>query len=109
MAGAARRQATQERALCTGPRSIPYGGRAQRLEQLAEALGVSQQTAQAYEVGRRRIPVSALPVVAKLLQVQLEELFGESSHAAAASAGRCRSSSAASDALPNCPSKSRNL
>jgi transcriptional regulator with XRE-family HTH domain len=49
--------------------------------QLAEALGVSQQTVQAYEVGRRRIPVSALPVVAKLLQVQLEELFGESSHA----------------------------
>jgi DNA-binding XRE family transcriptional regulator len=29
--------------------------------QLAEALEVSQQTIQAYEVGRRRIPVSALP------------------------------------------------
>jgi transcriptional regulator with XRE-family HTH domain len=45
--------------------------------QLAEALGVSQQTVQAYEVGRRRIPVSALPKVAKLLAVPMEELFGE--------------------------------
>jgi len=45
--------------------------------QLAEALGVSQQTIQAYEVGRRRIPVSALPVVARTLTVSLEALFGE--------------------------------
>lgn len=45
--------------------------------QLAETLGVSQQTVQAYEVGRRRIQVSALPVVARTLSVSLEELFGE--------------------------------
>jgi transcriptional regulator with XRE-family HTH domain len=45
--------------------------------QLAEALGISQQTVQAYEVGRRRIPVSALPVVANVLAVSLEELFGK--------------------------------
>lgn len=45
--------------------------------QLAETLEVSQQTIQAYEVGRRRIPVSALPIVAKMLAVSLEELFGE--------------------------------
>ena len=45
--------------------------------QLAEILGVSQQTVQAYEVGRRRIQVSALPVVAQTLTVPLEELFGE--------------------------------
>jgi transcriptional regulator with XRE-family HTH domain len=50
--------------------------------QLAEALGVSQQTVQAYEVGRRRIPVSALPIVARTLAVPLEELFGEPSRAA---------------------------
>lgn len=50
--------------------------------QLAEALGVSQQTLQSYEVGRRRIPVSALPVVARTLSVSLEELFGESQQAA---------------------------
>jgi DNA-binding XRE family transcriptional regulator len=34
---------------------------------LAEALGVSQQTMQCYEVGRRRIPVSALPTMAQAL------------------------------------------
>lgn len=47
--------------------------------QLAEALGVSQQTMQSYEVGRRRIPVSALPAVARTLSVSLDELFGEGS------------------------------
>jgi len=46
--------------------------------QLAETLGVSQQTIQAYEVGRRRIQVSTLPVVARTLSVSLEDLFGES-------------------------------
>lgn len=45
--------------------------------QLAEALDVSQQTMQSYEVGRRRIPVSALPTVARTLFVSLDELFGE--------------------------------
>jgi transcriptional regulator with XRE-family HTH domain len=45
--------------------------------QLAEALGISQQTLQSYEVGRRRIPVSALPTVAHTLSVSLDELFGE--------------------------------
>ena len=50
--------------------------------QLAEALGVSQQTLQSYEVGRRRLPVSALPVVASTLSVSLEELFGASAKAA---------------------------
>lgn len=50
--------------------------------QLAEALGVSQQTLQSYEVGRRRIPVSALPVVAHTLAVSLDELFGEPKPAA---------------------------
>lgn len=49
--------------------------------QLAEALGVSQQTLQSYEVGRRRIPVSALPTVARTLSVSLEELFGEGQQA----------------------------
>lgn len=45
--------------------------------QLADTLDVSQQTMQAYEVGRRRIPVSALPVLARTLAVTLEELMGE--------------------------------
>ena len=45
--------------------------------QLAEALGVTQQTVQAYEAGSRRIPVSALPTVARTLSVSLMALFGE--------------------------------
>ena len=45
--------------------------------QLAEVLGVAQQTVQAYEAGARRIPVSTLPLLAKTLGVSLEVLFGE--------------------------------
>lgn len=45
--------------------------------QLAETLGVSQPTMNAYELGQRRVPVSALPVLAKSLGVSLEELLGE--------------------------------
>jgi transcriptional regulator with XRE-family HTH domain len=45
--------------------------------QLAEALEVSQQTVNAYEMGHRRVPVSALPPLARLLGVPVEELIGE--------------------------------
>jgi transcriptional regulator with XRE-family HTH domain len=45
--------------------------------QLAETLGVSQQTVTAYEVGRRRMPVSSLPVIARYLGTTVEELLGE--------------------------------
>ena len=45
--------------------------------QLAEFLGVSQQTVTAYEVGRRRMSVSALPMLARHLGVSVEELMGE--------------------------------
>jgi hypothetical protein len=48
---------------------------------------VSQQTLQSYEVGRRRIPVSALPVVAHTLAVSLDELFGEVKPAARSKRG----------------------
>ncbi len=47
--------------------------------QLAEWLGVSQQTVNAYEVGRRRMAISALPKLARLLGVSMEELIGEES------------------------------
>ena len=43
--------------------------------QLAEWLGVSQQTITAYEVGRRRIQVSALPTIARALGIAVEELI----------------------------------
>jgi len=49
--------------------------------QLAESLGVSQQTIQAYEVGRRRVPVSTLRQLAKTLGVSLDELMAEGAHA----------------------------
>jgi transcriptional regulator with XRE-family HTH domain len=45
--------------------------------EMAQTLGVSQQTINSYEVGRRRIPVSALPGLARSLGVSLEELLGE--------------------------------
>lgn len=44
---------------------------------LAEALGVSQQTINSYEAGRRRVPVSALPTLARTLAVSIEELIRE--------------------------------
>jgi transcriptional regulator with XRE-family HTH domain len=43
--------------------------------QMAEALGVSQQTINSYEVGRRRIPVSTLPILASLLTTSIDELL----------------------------------
>jgi transcriptional regulator with XRE-family HTH domain len=45
--------------------------------QFAELLGTSQQAVTAYEVGRRRVPVSSLPLMARTLHVSLEELIGE--------------------------------
>jgi transcriptional regulator with XRE-family HTH domain len=49
--------------------------------QLAEHLGVSQQTVNAYETGYRRIPVSALPPLARFLGLSLDELVGETTQA----------------------------
>lgn len=50
--------------------------------QLAETLGVSQQTVNAYEMGHRRIPVSSLPLLATTLAVTMEELVGSPQSAA---------------------------
>jgi transcriptional regulator with XRE-family HTH domain len=50
--------------------------------EMAVTLGVSQQTINSYEVGRRRIPVSALPTLARSLGVSLDELLGEDDAAA---------------------------
>lgn len=50
--------------------------------QLAELLGVSQQTITAYEVGRRRIQVSSLAAIAKTLGVAVEDLVGASAQPA---------------------------
>ena len=42
--------------------------------QLAETLGISQQQIASFEVGRRKVPVSALAPLARALTVTLEEL-----------------------------------
>ncbi len=55
--------------------------------EMAKTLGVSQQTINSYEVGRRRVPVSALPTLARALGVSLEELLGEESAEAAKKRG----------------------
>lgn len=39
--------------------------------------GVSQQTINSQETGRRRVPLSALPAIARALGVSIEELIGE--------------------------------
>lgn len=45
--------------------------------QLAETMGVSQQTVAAWEVGRRGVPVAIVPVLARALGVGVETLIGE--------------------------------
>jgi transcriptional regulator with XRE-family HTH domain len=46
-------------------------------QQLAEALDVTQQVVASYEIGRRRVPVSLLPTLARALAVSMEDLIGE--------------------------------
>ena len=64
---------------------VKLGGRIAGLRQglgltqaeLADALGVSQQTVNSIEQGIRRVPVSALPVLARTLHVTVEEIIGD--------------------------------
>ena len=61
------------------------GGRIARLRkdadltqvQLSDALGIAQQQLASYEVGRRRVPVSLLPGLARALGVSIEDIIGE--------------------------------
>ena len=46
-------------------------------QQLAERLGIAQQTLAHYEVGRLRVPASMLPLLAQLLGLTTEELLGQ--------------------------------
>jgi transcriptional regulator with XRE-family HTH domain len=50
--------------------------------QLAQTMGVSQQTVASWEVGRRGVPVSNLPLLARTLGVSVETLIGEKAAAA---------------------------
>jgi transcriptional regulator with XRE-family HTH domain len=45
-------------------------------QQLADQLGIPQQTLAHYEVARARIPASMLPTLAQLLTLSLDELIG---------------------------------
>ena len=45
--------------------------------QLAQTLGISQSTVNAYELGHRRVPVSTLPLLARTLGVSVEDLIGQ--------------------------------
>lgn len=44
--------------------------------EVAEALGIAQQTYGGYEVGRHRIPVSLLPAIARELGIEAGALLG---------------------------------
>jgi transcriptional regulator with XRE-family HTH domain len=46
-------------------------------QQLADELGIAQQTLAHYEVGRARLPASMLPTLARLLTLSLDELMGQ--------------------------------
>lgn len=64
---------------------IALGGRIAQLRkqqditqvQLAELIGVTQQTINSYETGRRRVPVSLLAAIARRLGVSIEELIDD--------------------------------
>jgi transcriptional regulator with XRE-family HTH domain len=45
--------------------------------QLAEQLGLAQQTLAHYEIGRLRVAVALMPPLAKALGITVEELMGE--------------------------------
>lgn len=45
-------------------------------QQLAEQLGIAQQTLAHYEGARLRVPASMLPTLAGLLAVEIDELIG---------------------------------
>lgn len=54
-------------------------------QQLAERLGIPQPQLASYEVGRRRVPVSMLPRLARTLKVPIDSLVDEDASSSAAS------------------------
>jgi transcriptional regulator with XRE-family HTH domain len=55
--------------------------------QLAEALGIAQQTMAHYEAGKVRFAAALLPVLAEMLQMTIEDLIGIEPTAARKHAG----------------------
>ncbi len=66
--------------------------------QLAQTLGISQQMVASYEIGRRRIPVSMLTPLARVLHVQIDELLAELQSANPSAAPHCNCDEASSAA-----------
>lgn len=58
--------------------------------QLAEQLGISQQAMNSFEKGRRRVPVSLLPVIAQVLDTTLDALVADATAPALKSAPKKR-------------------
>ncbi len=50
-------------------------------QELAEKLGVAQQTLAHYEVARIRVPASTLPLLATLFATPIDTLVGHTQHA----------------------------
>jgi len=46
-------------------------------QQLADALGIAQQTLAHYEVARLRVPASMLPTLGEIFKVPVDELIGQ--------------------------------
>jgi transcriptional regulator with XRE-family HTH domain len=49
-------------------------------QQVADALGIAQQTLGNYETGRSRLPISLLPALTALFGVPLDVLLGQTEH-----------------------------
>lgn len=49
-------------------------------QELAEKLGIAQQTLAHYEVGRIRVPASTLPLLATLFMTPVDTLVGHTQH-----------------------------
>ena len=72
--------------------------------QLAETLGISQSTVNAYELGNRRVPVSTLPLLARTLGVSVEDLIGEDA-AEARKRGRAQAQAQATTGHASAPAR----
>ena len=72
--------------------------------QLAKTMDVSQQTVASWESGRRGVPVSALPTLARALGTDVQSLVGEKTQPA--KRGPTRSCSSRWNASPACPRRS---
>ncbi len=66
----------------TRPHSRPHSFQNMTQTQLADALGIAQQTMAHYEGGKLRIPVALLSTMATLLAVSIEAIIGEPAKAA---------------------------